>query len=215
MFDEFGINAGLVEELHTQWLQSPQSVDEEWRRFFEGTTGKDGPAGHRGHRRPRTATTAKAKVNGNGTPSVRPAARARRVPRRRARERHRRDRAAEPRRPARQRVPRARAPVRATSTRSSAPAGAAPELELANFGLERGRPRQAPSRPPASAGLPERATLARDRRAPAARRTAARSASSSRTSRSPSRALAPAADGVDAQPRVARPAPSCFASSPS
>ena len=37
MFDEFGINAGYVEELHTRWLQSPQSVEEGWRRFFEGT----------------------------------------------------------------------------------------------------------------------------------------------------------------------------------
>ncbi len=36
MFDEFGINAGYVEELHTRWLQSPQSVDEDWRRFFDG-----------------------------------------------------------------------------------------------------------------------------------------------------------------------------------
>ncbi|MDP9001349.1 MAG: 2-oxoglutarate dehydrogenase E1 component [Myxococcota bacterium] len=36
MFDEFGINAGYVEELHTRWLQSPQSVEEDWRRFFEG-----------------------------------------------------------------------------------------------------------------------------------------------------------------------------------
>jgi 2-oxoglutarate dehydrogenase E1 component len=77
MFDEFGINAGLVEELHTQWLQSPQSVGEEWQRFFEGTTGTEGPlavavipasapGGTNG-------TTAKAKINGNGaTVSVRP-----------------------------------------------------------------------------------------------------------------------------------------------
>lgn len=36
MFDEFGINAGYVEELHTRWLQSPQSVDSDWRSFFEG-----------------------------------------------------------------------------------------------------------------------------------------------------------------------------------
>ena len=35
MFDEFGINAGYVEELHTRWLESPLSVDEGWRRFFE------------------------------------------------------------------------------------------------------------------------------------------------------------------------------------
>jgi 2-oxoglutarate dehydrogenase E1 component len=35
MFDEFGINAGYVEELHSRWQQSPASVDEGWRRFFE------------------------------------------------------------------------------------------------------------------------------------------------------------------------------------
>ena len=36
MFDEFGINAGYVEELHTRWLQSPQSVERGLARFFEG-----------------------------------------------------------------------------------------------------------------------------------------------------------------------------------
>jgi 2-oxoglutarate dehydrogenase E1 component len=35
IFDQFGINAGYVEELHTRWLQSPQSVDEGWRLFFQ------------------------------------------------------------------------------------------------------------------------------------------------------------------------------------
>jgi 2-oxoglutarate dehydrogenase E1 component len=39
MFDEFGINAGYVEELHNRWLQSPQSVEADWRVFFEGMTG--------------------------------------------------------------------------------------------------------------------------------------------------------------------------------
>lgn len=34
MFEEFGINAGVVEELHARYLQSPQSVDEKWRTFF-------------------------------------------------------------------------------------------------------------------------------------------------------------------------------------
>jgi 2-oxoglutarate dehydrogenase E1 component len=34
MFEQFGINAGYVEELHAKWVQSPQSVDEKWRRFF-------------------------------------------------------------------------------------------------------------------------------------------------------------------------------------
>ncbi|CAN5169467.1 2-oxoglutarate dehydrogenase E1 component [soil metagenome] len=35
MFDEFGINAGYVEDLHARYLQSPAGVDEKWRRFFE------------------------------------------------------------------------------------------------------------------------------------------------------------------------------------
>jgi 2-oxoglutarate dehydrogenase E1 component len=36
MFDEFGINAGYVEELHSLWQRAPQSVDADWRAFFEG-----------------------------------------------------------------------------------------------------------------------------------------------------------------------------------
>ncbi|HSY24170.1 MAG TPA: 2-oxoglutarate dehydrogenase E1 component [Polyangiaceae bacterium] len=39
MFEEFGINAGYVEELHTRWLSSPHSVEGDWRRFFEETNG--------------------------------------------------------------------------------------------------------------------------------------------------------------------------------
>ena len=35
MFDDFGINAGFVEDLHAQYRQSRQSVDEEWRAFFD------------------------------------------------------------------------------------------------------------------------------------------------------------------------------------
>src|SRR5690349_13872627 len=34
MFEDFGINAGFVEDLHAQYRQSPQSVDREWRDFF-------------------------------------------------------------------------------------------------------------------------------------------------------------------------------------
>ncbi|HEY1955731.1 MAG TPA: 2-oxoglutarate dehydrogenase E1 component [Polyangiaceae bacterium] len=34
MFEQFGINAGYVEELHAKWVQSPASVDEKWRRYF-------------------------------------------------------------------------------------------------------------------------------------------------------------------------------------
>jgi 2-oxoglutarate dehydrogenase E1 component len=35
MFEEFGINAGYVEELHARWRQSPQGVDPDWRAFFD------------------------------------------------------------------------------------------------------------------------------------------------------------------------------------
>ena len=60
MFDEFGINAGYVEELHTRWLQSPHSVEEDWRRFFEGTDAAPSSIG---------ASPFAAK-NGRGTPHV-------------------------------------------------------------------------------------------------------------------------------------------------
>jgi 2-oxoglutarate dehydrogenase E1 component len=39
MFEEFGINAGYVEELHARYQQSPQSVDADWREFFDGRNG--------------------------------------------------------------------------------------------------------------------------------------------------------------------------------
>jgi 2-oxoglutarate dehydrogenase E1 component len=44
MFDEFGINAGYVEELHARWLQSPHSVEEGWRQLFEGNGATAPPA---------------------------------------------------------------------------------------------------------------------------------------------------------------------------
>ena len=36
MFDEFGINAGYVEELHALWLRAPHAVAPYWREVFEG-----------------------------------------------------------------------------------------------------------------------------------------------------------------------------------
>jgi len=60
MFDEFGINAGYVEELHARFLQSPQSVDPAWREFFEGRNG--GTNGSVALVR----APAVAKTNGNG-----------------------------------------------------------------------------------------------------------------------------------------------------
>src|SRR5579872_5370034 len=60
MFAEFGINAGYVEDLYTRWMQSPQSVDEVWRRFFE-TPRPDAPSPGGA---PRTGPV--APTNGNG-----------------------------------------------------------------------------------------------------------------------------------------------------
>src|SRR5690348_9415378 len=34
LFDDFGINAGFVEDLHAQYRQSPQLVDPDWRSYF-------------------------------------------------------------------------------------------------------------------------------------------------------------------------------------
>jgi 2-oxoglutarate dehydrogenase E1 component len=68
MFDEFGINAGYVEELHALWMTSPQAVDPKWREFFEGgTTGSADatravPANTNG-----TAHAANGNGNGNGS----------------------------------------------------------------------------------------------------------------------------------------------------
>jgi 2-oxoglutarate dehydrogenase E1 component len=36
---DFGINAGLVEELYSQYLENPESVDPSWRSFFESKNG--------------------------------------------------------------------------------------------------------------------------------------------------------------------------------
>lgn len=36
MFEEFGINAGYVEDLHFQWKRTPEAIPASWRTFFEG-----------------------------------------------------------------------------------------------------------------------------------------------------------------------------------
>jgi 2-oxoglutarate dehydrogenase E1 component len=67
MFDEFGINAGYVEELHSRWQQSPHSVEADWQRFFEGS---GGPPGATVSAPAAAAVSAPSKngktVNGNG-----------------------------------------------------------------------------------------------------------------------------------------------------
>ncbi len=47
----FGINAGLVEELFNQYLENPQSVDSSWRAYFDRETG------HSQERNPQTRTS--------------------------------------------------------------------------------------------------------------------------------------------------------------
>ncbi len=44
MFEEFGINAGFVEDLHARYQQSPASVDDEWRAFFQARDRGEAPA---------------------------------------------------------------------------------------------------------------------------------------------------------------------------
>jgi 2-oxoglutarate dehydrogenase E1 component len=61
-FDDFGINAGFVEDLHAQYLQAPQSVEEHWRRYFESLNGN-------AHAAPivtKTNGAPKPYANGNG-----------------------------------------------------------------------------------------------------------------------------------------------------
>src|SRR5689334_3785464 len=57
MFEEFGINAGYVEELHVKWLESPSAVEEKWRRYFETHDGALAPVS--------------SSTNGTSVPSVR------------------------------------------------------------------------------------------------------------------------------------------------
>ena len=46
MFEEFGINAGYVEEQFARWLENPNSVEDRWRRFFERTSGSRAVSEH-------------------------------------------------------------------------------------------------------------------------------------------------------------------------
>ena len=76
MFHEFGINAGFVEDLHAQYRQSPESVDEGWRRFFDaaerGQVGRARAEGPNGQGAlplapPPPASSSTAYVNGDAT----------------------------------------------------------------------------------------------------------------------------------------------------
>src|ERR1019366_8948405 len=65
MFDDFGINAGYVEELHSRWLQSPHSVEADWQRFFEDSGSPPGATGTTA-----AAPPAAPSRNGNGSGKV-------------------------------------------------------------------------------------------------------------------------------------------------
>src|SRR5687768_9266412 len=72
MFSEFGINAGFVEDLHAQYRQSPQSVDEEWRAFFRALDAAPAPAGpdrNGGMNGVQPVATPRARTNGNALAS--------------------------------------------------------------------------------------------------------------------------------------------------
>jgi 2-oxoglutarate dehydrogenase E1 component len=80
MFEEFGINAGFVEDLHAQYRQSPASVDDEWRTFFDAfesspsqKSERAAPAGANGGNGTAAHTNGTANGNGNGSAYSAPA----------------------------------------------------------------------------------------------------------------------------------------------
>ena len=60
-----GINAGYVEDLHAQWMQSPQSVAEDWRSLFEGASRSTKGAGIAAAPAGATANGRAGHANGN------------------------------------------------------------------------------------------------------------------------------------------------------
>ncbi|MBX3260645.1 MAG: 2-oxoglutarate dehydrogenase E1 component [Labilithrix sp.] len=60
MFDDFGINAGFVEDLHAQYRQSPQLVEEHWRSYFASLERGEAPPS------PVAPAPATNGANGNG-----------------------------------------------------------------------------------------------------------------------------------------------------
>ncbi|MBL0193880.1 MAG: 2-oxoglutarate dehydrogenase E1 component [Myxococcales bacterium] len=72
MFEEFGINAGFVEELHARYQQSPQSVDEQWRSFFAEQRRAGGTHETHGDTGGHAARMDQASVARPATPAPRP-----------------------------------------------------------------------------------------------------------------------------------------------
>jgi 2-oxoglutarate dehydrogenase E1 component len=65
MFDDFGINAGFVEDLHAQYRQSPQLVEEHWRSYFASLERGESPPSPLLSYAPTPAPT-NGGANGNG-----------------------------------------------------------------------------------------------------------------------------------------------------
>src|SRR5689334_10346289 len=142
MFEEFGINAGFVEELHARYQQSPQAVDQEWREFFDSReNGRPNGLTTNGvaHDVARTVTRSEAPppatttTNGNGAPSFRPQA----LPSE-AREQVAAAAAVQGRVYQLLNAYRVRGHLFAHVDPLGQPPDAAPELDLANFGLSTG-----------------------------------------------------------------------------
>jgi len=68
-FDDFGINAGFVEDLHAQYLQAPGSVEDHWRKYFDSRKSAGAPAPT-----PTNGTNGTAKAYSNGGASTNGAA---------------------------------------------------------------------------------------------------------------------------------------------
>jgi 2-oxoglutarate dehydrogenase E1 component len=155
MFEDFGINAGFVEDLHARWQQSPQSVDEDWRNFFQSVGQPPAPLG--GGEQP----SAKSNGNGNGVHAYSNGNGAAALV---SRPKGSRDESLLAAAALQGRVYqlvnayRVRGHLFAKTDPLGTPPDAAPELDLANFGLERTDLDQ--TFPTVGlGGLPDRATL--------------------------------------------------------
>jgi 2-oxoglutarate dehydrogenase E1 component len=150
MFEEFGINAGYVEELHALYQQNPHAVDPTWRRFFEDQGGFTPPPVTRTPSAdPSALTISLLPINGVGVTRAPPAT------------------AAESVLAAGVMQGRVYQLLNAYRTRGhlfadldplGSPPDAAPELELANFGL-RDEDLDRTFSTATISGLPEHATL--------------------------------------------------------
>ncbi len=154
MFEEFGINAGFVEELHARYQQSPQAVDEEWREFFDAREGNGHANGVNGKAVAlrEVAPAPAPSTNGSVRPSRAPSMPAE------AREEVAAAAAVQARVYQLLNAYRVRGHLFAHVDPLGQPPDAAPELDLANFGL--GSTDLEGTFPTVGiAGLPERATL--------------------------------------------------------